>query len=214
MGSDRDLRSRNSDGTAGHHHHMDIGGLHLDRGLVAVWMAPAVAALIASMLTVRSSRDTRRTLDRMTALLIAAYAVAVIAITLYPYSFNIQAGRILERGNWAPFGGTLGFLISDNSLRVRIASRDFLANIALFAPIGLLLGSRTRRAREVLLVVVLLVLMAFALEVVQGLTVAERTLDIDDAIAGSLGAIGAAVAGAVLPVGTTTPKAGYTRPVG
>jgi glycopeptide antibiotics resistance protein len=189
---------------------MGITGGVGTRVLVAVWIAPAAMAVLALLVTWRSNPQTRESVHRATGLLIAAYAVGVVAITLYPYSFDFEPGRILDRGNWAPFGGTLGFLISENSLRVRIASRDFLANIVLFAPLGLLLGSRTRRFRDVVLIGLVLVCMAFALEVVQGLTVAERTLDIDDAIAGSIGALGAVLLGAALPSGATSVQKRYS----
>jgi glycopeptide antibiotics resistance protein len=183
--------------------------MHFDRVLVAIWVAPALVALFVLLVARRARRQTKRTIHRATALLIAAYAIGVIAVTLYPFSFDIEPGRILDRGNWVPFGGTLGFLLSNNSLRVEVASRDFLANIALFAPIGLLLGSRTRGLRDVVVVGLMLVAMAFALEVVQGLTVAERTLDIDDAIVGSLGALAAVIIGASLPFGTPPPATRY-----
>jgi glycopeptide antibiotics resistance protein len=180
--------------------------VRFSRGLVLLWVAPALVALFATLVTIRARPDTRRTVRRGVDILVIAYACGVVAITLYPFRFDVEAGRILDRGNWLPFGGTLGFLTSDNSLQVQVGSRDFLANIALFAPIGLLLGARTRRIRDVVLVGVLLVLMAFALEVVQGLTVSERTLDIDDAIAGSLGALGAVLLGAMLPGDATTAR--------
>jgi glycopeptide antibiotics resistance protein len=180
-----------------------------DRVLVAIWVAPAIIVVLIALASRRVRPAMRWKIDRAIGVLIAAYAIGVIAITLYPFSFDVEPGRILDRGNWVPFGGTLGFLISDNSLRVQIASRDFLANIALFAPVGLLLGSRTRHGRDVVLAMALLVGMAFALEVVQGLTVAERTLDIDDAIAGSIGAVGAVLVGSVLPLETTSRKRLY-----
>ena len=170
-----------------------------------MWVAPALIAVIALLVTRRARPDTKRSVHWTVGLLVLLYATGIIALTLYPFSFDIEPGRILDRGNWVPFGGTLGFVTSDNSLQVQVGSRDFLANIALFAPMGLLLGSRTRRLREVVLVCVLLVLMAFALEVVQGLTVSQRTLDIDDAIACSLGALGALAIGAALPVEKAPP---------
>lgn len=166
-------------------------------------MGPAFVALFALFVTRRADRESARNTVRLVDLLVLAYAVGVVAITLYPFRFDIEAGRIFDRGNWLPFGGTLGFLTSDNSLQVRIGSRDFLANIALFAPIGLLLGARTRRIGGVVAFSLLLVAMAFALEVIQGLTVAGRTLDIDDAIAGSVGALAAIAVGGVLPVDAT-----------
>ena len=178
------------------------------RGLVLLWVGPAVIALFVALAARRAHPETKRRITRTIDVLVLAYAMGVVAITLYPFSFDIEAGRILDRGNWIPFGGTLGFLTSENSLQVQIGSRDFLANITLFAPIGLLLGSRTRRVRDVVLVGVLLVLMASALEVVQGLTVSVRTLDVDDAIAGSLGALGAVVIGSMMPTDTTPRRSG------
>ena len=189
---------------------MDITtGVESDRLLVAIWITPAIITVLALLVCRLGRLKTQQTVQRAATFLIVAYALGVVVITLYPYSFDFEPGRIFDRGNWTPFGGTLGFLISENSLRVRIASRDFLANIALFTPLGVLLGSRSRRLRDLLLVVALLVCMAFSLEVVQGLTVAERTLDIDDAIAGSIGALGAAVLGAALLLGATSRTSRY-----
>jgi glycopeptide antibiotics resistance protein len=173
-------------------------GVHLSRALVVVWMLPAATVLAALAMT-RSSRPARRrSVGRFANLVVLGYALAVIAIVLWPFHFDIETGRILGRGNWIPFRGTLGFLTSENSLQVRIGSRDFLANIMLFAPIGLLAGALRRNTRDAAIMAVTLIGMAFALEVLQGLTVAERTLDIDDAIAGSLGAVAAVMVGALL----------------
>lgn len=171
-------------------------GFEFGRVLVVAWLFPVAAAVVA--LAAARRRSTRRIVVLFVRLLIVAYVVGVVAITLWPFEFDLQTGRILDRGNWTPFGGTLGFLVSDNSLKVRVASRDFLANVLLFAPLGVLVAIRQSRAGRVIVVIGSLVALAFALEVIQGLTVAERTLDIDDAIAGSVGATLAACAGAVV----------------
>lgn len=171
-------------------------GFEFGRVLVVAWLLPVAAAIVAVIAARR--RSTHQAVVLFVRLLIVGYAVGVVAITLWPFDFDVQTGRILDRGNWTPFGGTLGFLISDNSLKVRVASRDFVANILLFAPLGVLIAIQQRRTAGVAVVIVLLVAMAFSLEVIQGLTVAERTLDIDDAIAGSIGAFLAALVGALL----------------
>lgn len=170
----------------------------LGRELVVLWLLPVALAVAAIIATRRSQTPTRRAVVRAMQFLIAAYLVGVVVITLWPFEFDFETGRILDRGNWTPFGGTLGFLISDNSLKVRIGSRDFLANVLLFAPLGVLLTLQQKRMTGVVVVITFLIAIAFALEVIQGLTVAERTLDIDDAIAGSVGAALAAVAGLLL----------------
>jgi glycopeptide antibiotics resistance protein len=166
------------------------------RALVVVWLLPVAAAIVALIAARR--RSTRHVVVRLVQLVIAGYLIGVVAITLWPFEFDVDTRQILDRGNWTPFGGTLGFLISDNSLKVRVASRDFVANILLFAPLGVLLAAQQRRMYGVALVAVLLSGVAFALEVIQGLTVAGRTLDIDDAIAGSIGAVLASCAGGIL----------------
>lgn len=173
-------------------------GVQFGRELIVLWLLPAGLAIAALVVTRRARRSTRTIVVTCVRLLVLAYLVGVIALTLWPFDFDIEAGRITDRGNWAPFGGTLGFLISDNSLKVQVASRDFLANVLLFAPLGVLLAARQKRSTGVLLVALLLIGMAFALEVIQGLTVAERTLDIDDAIAGSIGAVLATAVGGMM----------------
>lgn len=181
---------------------MLIGGVGFGSGLAAVWVAPAVIAVIALLATRWSPAGRRRRTAYVVTALTMAYVLGVILITLYPFTFDIEPGRILDSGNWVPFGGTLGFVTSDNALQVAVGRRDFFANIALFAPLGLLLGARARRIDYVLGVGAVLIGLAFALEVVQGLTVAERTLDIDDAIVGSAGAFGGVVIGALSTLGT------------
>lgn len=177
------------------------------RALVIVWMLPVAFALVALVSARRSKPSTRRAVHGFVKVLAAAYLFAIVAITLWPYEFDFETGRILARGNWVPFGGTLGFLISENSLKVQVASRDFLANVLLFAPLGFLLAVRARRSTTVLAIVVGLSAIAFVLEVVQGLTVAQRTLDIDDALAGSVGAAVASLLGMLLrPLAAARPR--------
>lgn len=171
----------------------------LTRGVEAeqlsiVWLLPAVVAVAAYLLMPR--RSTRVAL----AALGVCYLVAIVAITLWPFQVDLSPDRVLERGNWVPGRGTLAFLMSDDALQVRLGRRDFLANVVLFFPAALLFGVATRRGLGLLAVVVVLISFAVALEFVQGATISQRTLDVDDAIAGAVGVVAgglcAAVAGA------------------
>lgn len=177
---------------------MFAGGLQLTRYLAVVWLLPAVVVVLALLVTRSARAATKREVRGVLRLLVVAYLVAVVAITLWPFEIDLASSRIIERGNWIPFRGTLGFLVSSNTLRVSLGTRDFVANVVLFIPLGLLLALAVRRGPGLAACAVALVVLAFALEVIQGLTIVGRTLDIDDAIACSVGALGALVLGAIL----------------
>jgi glycopeptide antibiotics resistance protein len=73
-----------------------------------------------------------------------------------------------------------------------------LANVVLFFPLGLLFGVITRRWLGLFFVFFMLIAVAVGLELVQGVTIAQRTLDVDDAIACAAGALIGVAAAAVL----------------
>ncbi len=73
-----------------------------------------------------------------------------------------------------------------------------LANVVLFVPFGVLLPFATYQWHGIGWALAVLIFLAFAFEMTQGITIAERTFDIDDAIAGCAGAALGTVAAAVL----------------
>ena len=174
-------------------------GVHLSRPLAFVWVLPAVAALIA-LAVVRNKRPSlRKEVLLAVRMLVAFYVVGIAVITLWPLHFDASVHRMVERGNLVPFHGSLGFLISHNSLRQQVGGRDVLANVVLYTPIGLLLPSAIGRGWPALIgALFVLGLLAFGLEILQGLAVSYRTFDVDDAIAGFAGATGAAIVGGIL----------------
>jgi glycopeptide antibiotics resistance protein len=131
-------------------------------------------------------------------LIIAGYLVAVTVITLWPLQFDVGTQRLTERGNWIPGRGTLAFLRRDDELSRTIGGRDFLANVILYAPLGFLMPLRLRGWRGIVESVLLLCVLSFVLEVIQGIAVAFRTLDVDDAIAGAAGATAAVLAAVIV----------------
>jgi glycopeptide antibiotics resistance protein len=166
--------------------------------LAVVWLLPAVVAIAALLLTRGSRTRTRDRVRLFVGLLAFGYLVATVAITFWPFQVDLSPERVLGQGNWIPFRGTLGFVMSDDPLRVRLGTRDFLANVVLFFPLGLLFGVITRRWVGLLAVFIVLVAVAVGLELVQGVTIAQRTLDVDDAIACAAGAFIGVAAAAVL----------------
>jgi glycopeptide antibiotics resistance protein len=75
--------------------------------------------------------------------------------------------------------------------------------VLLFIPLGLLLPFAATRWHPFVVTAVLLAIFAFGLEITQGVAIAARTFDIDDAISGFAGGIGGMlVAGLLWPVGS------------
>jgi glycopeptide antibiotics resistance protein len=174
--------------------------LNIDQALVAAWLLPAGIAIGALILAGRS-----RLMRGATALLFSLYVLGVVVITFWPLRFDLSLRR-LRRGNWAPFQGTLGMVRSSHPLAQFVGGRDFVANVLLFAPVGLLLPFVVGRRRRGLLVValVLLIAFAFALELAQGIAV-DRTFDIDDPISGAIGALAGAAVGTIIAALAATP---------
>jgi glycopeptide antibiotics resistance protein len=168
--------------------------------VIVAWLFPAVVAIVV-LIAARRSTFVRQA----TAALFAVYVFGIAVITFWPLQFDLSLRR-LRRGNWTPFRGTLGMVRSPHPLAQFVGGRDFVANVLLFAPVGLLLPFVVGRRRRGLLVValVLLIVFAFALEFVQGIAV-NRTFDIDDPISGAIGAVAGAVAGTIIAVLASTP---------
>ena len=168
--------------------------------LIVVWILPAIAALLVLAATRTSPPHTQGRVLGVLRVLLLGYFVGIVLLTFWPLEFKV-AMRGIEEGNWTPFGGSLGFMISDNQLQNEIGGRDVLANVALFFPLGLILPFSFYQWRGVLLSGFIIVVLASALEYFQGLTIAERTFDIDDPIAGFFGGlIGLILAALLRPV--------------
>jgi glycopeptide antibiotics resistance protein len=126
-------------------------------------------------------------------LLAVLYFVGILVITLWPLEFDVSLTRI-QLGNWEPLQGTLGWMLDPvNDVQARFGAQDVIANIVLFAPLGFLLPFAIESKAGWIITIVGLATLSFGLELVQGLTIAQRTFDIDDALSGTLGAIGGAI---------------------
>ncbi len=181
------------------------GGLTFTRPLAIIWLLPAAGAVIALVATRSARRALRQRVVYTAQLLVLAYALGCVLITLWPLQVDVSLERMLERGNWIPFEGTLGFLRSKNELQVRLGGRDALANIVLFMPLGVLVPLVVRRWFNVVVVGIVVASFAFGLELVQGLVIVGRTFDIDDAIVSFAGAGAALGLGLVLRPATGPP---------
>lgn len=162
--------------------------ISLSQPIVIVWLIPALVAAIALIATRRSNRAKREQTLNVIRVLVVAYLGAAAFLTLWPFRPDVSVARV-ENGNWVPFQGMLGFLVSNSDLQNRIATRDVLANVLLFIPLGLLLPFAAVRWHPFVVTAVLLVLFAFGLEITQGLAISQRTFDIDDAISGFAGGL-------------------------
>jgi glycopeptide antibiotics resistance protein len=171
--------------------------LSLSQPIVIVWLIPALLATIGLIATRRSRRATREQTLNVVRVLAVAYLGAAAFLTLWPFHPDVSVARV-ESGNWVPFHGMLGFLVSDSDLQNRIATRDVLANVLLFVPLGLLLPFAAVRWHPFVVTALLLVVFAFGLEITQGVAIAARTFDIDDAISGFAGGVGGMLAAGVL----------------
>lgn len=175
------------------------GGLQISRALIVVWLLPTFGALLLLIATRGSPPHTQARVLVAIRCLLLAYLCGAVVLTLWPLDIDVSVTRV-EEGNWAPFDGSLGFLISDNTLQNEIGGRDVLANVVLFTPFGVLLPFAFYQWRGVIVAAMMIAFLAFGLEFAQGLAIAERTFDIDDAIAGFTGGTAAlAVAALVRP---------------
>ncbi len=181
---------------------MLTGGVQpqLSKGLAAVWLVPAIVGVVLMLLSRSKNPQARANALRAVRWLTFAYVIGTIVITLWPLHFDPDHHG-LEKGNRIPFHGTLGFVTSQNEEQQRIGDLDFLANVLLYIPVGLLLPLAIDRPGGVFITLVITAGLALGLEIVQGAIVAERTFDIDDAISGFAGAgIGAGAAALLRPM--------------
>jgi glycopeptide antibiotics resistance protein len=169
----------------------------LSKGLAAVWLVPAIFAVGLMLLTRARNPRARATALRTLRWITVAYILGTILITLWPLHFD-TSHHGLARGNNIPFHGTLGFVTSPDETQQRIGDLDFLANVLLYIPLGLLIPFAIDRPGGVLITLVITAGLALGLEILQGAVIAERTFDIDDAISGFAGALLGAVAAAIL----------------
>lgn len=174
--------------------------LQISQPLIVVWLLPAIGMLFALVATRSAPPHTQNTLLMALRLLLLAYLVGAVVLTLWPLDFEPSV-RGVEEGNWEPFGGSIGFMISDIEARRQIGGRDVLANVVLFIPLGLLLPYAFYQWRGIVLCAFLIAFVAFGLELTQGISIAQRTFDIDDPISGLAGGlIGLLVAALVRPL--------------
>ncbi len=162
--------------------------VQISRALIVVWLLPAVGMLLALIAVRNSPPTTRAKVIHALRLMLAGYLLGAVILTLWPLDFVLDIDRV-DDGNWSPFGGSLGFLISDNTLQNELGGRDVLANVVLFAPFGVLLPYAFYQWRGIPVSAFFIAFGAFGLEFTQGVTIAERTFDIDDAIAGLVGGV-------------------------
>jgi glycopeptide antibiotics resistance protein len=172
--------------------------IQLSRTLVAVWALPAIGALVVLLLGRAGGIAWWNRARGAVRLLAIFYFVGILVITLWPLEFDISLDRI-QLGNWEPLQGTLGWLLDPvNDVQARFGARDVVANVVLFAPLGLLLPLSIDSKMSSVLAFVALSALSLILELVQGFAVQQRTFDIDDAISGALGALGGAIAAAMV----------------
>jgi glycopeptide antibiotics resistance protein len=165
-----------------------------------VWLLPAALAVVALVVAQRS-----RFIHAAGSALFVLYLIAIGVIEFWPLQFDVSLRR-LRHGNWMPFQGSIGMARSTHPLAQFVGGRDFLANILLFAPVGVLLPlviGRRKRA-SIIVGLALLVVLAFALEFAQGIAV-NRTFDIDDPISASIGALAGVAVGLIVAALAGTP---------
>ncbi|MEX2393476.1 MAG: VanZ family protein [Actinomycetota bacterium] len=165
---------------------MLTGGLRISGPLIAVWLFPAAVVLVSLIATRRVPPMTERKVMSLVRFALLGYVIAALILAWWPLEFVLEASQV-EDGNWAPFGGSLGFLISSNELQQELGGRDVIANIVLFAPIGALMPFAVYQWRGLVVSLLILATLAFGVEVTQGFFIADRTFDIDDAISGFVG---------------------------
>lgn len=168
------------------------GALQFRPELAAAWLAPAFVAVIAILASHDHAPYKRRRVENAGRLLIFAYIVAIGLTMLWPLELRVSADALRE-GNWLPFRGALGFLLSNDPIRVYLGQLDIVAHVLLFAPLGLLLPFAFARP-GLIIVLVTIAVWAFGFEMLQGLTVPDRIFDIDQVIAAITGGMAAAIA--------------------
>lgn len=133
------------------------------------------------------SRATRR----VAAGLLAAYSLAVVVIVAWPTPVDREAHGLIIRV-------LKGLHRRDLLMFLGYPQLEFLANVAMFVPLGLLVGILFGR-RLWGLAVLLGFGVSAAIELFQFVVLPDRFATVDDVIANTLGAlVGALIAGAVL----------------
>ena len=165
--------------------------------LAGVWLAPAVLMVIASVVLQHHAPYKRKRLYTVGVLLLCAYVIGAGLLMLWPLDQLRVSDEALRQGNWLPLRGSLGYFFSGDPIRTYLGQADVLSHVLLFAPIGLLLPYIFAGHRGVA-VVAIVAIVVFGIEFAQGLLVRDRVFDIDQVIAGSVGALAASVASNLL----------------
>ena len=160
--------------------------------LAAAWLAPAVVAVLAMVASHSHAPYKRKRLETATIVLLCCYVVGIGVLMLWPLEFRISEAALRD-GNWIPLQGTLGFLFSGDPIRTYLGQQDVIAYALIFAPLGLLLPF-VFAGRHGIGLVMLIALVAFGFEILQGLAVPGRIFDIDQTFIGATAAFVAAVA--------------------
>jgi glycopeptide antibiotics resistance protein len=160
--------------------------------LAAAWLAPAAVAVLALVAAHDHAPYKRRRLEIAAMVLVCCYVVGIGLLMLWPLKFRISEAALRD-GNWLPLRGALGFLFSGDPIRTYLGQQDVFAHALIFAPLGLLLPFVFAGRRGIAVVIVVAVV-AFGFEVVQGLAVPARIFDIDQALTGATAAFVAAIA--------------------
>jgi glycopeptide antibiotics resistance protein len=175
---------------------MPTESLHLTAEFIVLWMLPVSLLVLVWLFTRNASRRASRAVRLVLDAVIVGYFLATIPLDLWPFNFDLSIARVFRSGNFVPLHGSLSVLVTHASRRAYL-KHDFL-HVVLLMPVGVLLPLRHRSRLRLWVVAalsVVVVLLAFGLEVVQGITVLGRDFDIDDAIAGAAGGLAAVAVG-------------------
>lgn len=171
---------------------MPVAASLLEGGLIALWLAPALVGLGVFLATQHHSRRRRRRVHAALSLVAFGYVVALAAIALWPWDLQ-ASGDPIRDGNWLPWRGSIGYLFDSDPIRSYLGERQILSHLLLMAPLGVLLPIAFGGNRGVVVIFVLAILAA-GVQLTAGLAGTERVLDVDDALAGLAGGVGAAAA--------------------
>jgi glycopeptide antibiotics resistance protein len=164
----------------------------LDPSAAALWLAPAVIAVVVSLFMQDANQHKRHLLHVVVGFLAFAYVVAIAAIVLWPWDFQ-ASGNALRFGNWVPVRGSIGFLLADDAVKNYLGEQQVVVHLLLLAPLGLLLPIVFGGVRS-MAVVFSLAIVAFYVPTAVSVVAGERLFDIDHGIAAFTGGLAGAVA--------------------
>lgn len=115
------------------------------------------------------------------------YILALVSITLFPISINIEISHIYKLDNFVPFKNILNFIFEQGMSKTL---SNIAGNILLFIPLSFLIYFSVQKVKSIIKTVTICAIISLLIEVVQFTGIPYmRQADIDDILLNTIGSL-------------------------